>query len=287
MKKYLLIFWVFLSLAVQAQDKHLVILHTNDTHSRIEAMPRNDAQYPDKGGVLRRSAYVEKVRKENANVLLLQAGDIVQGTPYFNLLSGRADIEIMNAMGYDASCLGNHEFDLGLDSLLMLVKLAKFPFIATNYDFDETPLKGFTKKYVVLKKAGIKIGIIGLGVNPEGLIADKNCKGMKYLDPIVAANETASFLKQKEKCDIVICLSHLGFYKDEPVMGDVMLVKNTNNIDIVIGGHSHNFLLEPYYEKNINGQKVIITQMGKNGIYVGRLDLSFIKERKKCKFARN
>ena len=270
------VLWLFLSIILNVQaQKHLIILHTNDTHSRIEPMPHKDAEFPDKGGVLRRSAFVEAVKKENASVLLLQAGDIVQGTPYFNLFSGKMDIEVMNVLGYDASCLGNHEFDLGLDSLYKLIKSANFPFVATNYDFDETVLKGLTKKYVILKKDGIKIGIIGIGVNPEGLITDKNYAGMKYSDPITAANETASFLKKKEKCDIVICLSHLGFYKDETIMGDIKLVKNTNNIDVVIGGHSHTFLSQPHYEQNIAGKKVIITQMGKNGIYVGRLDVLF------------
>jgi len=274
----LLVLWLLLSITINVQAQvhnKLVVLYTNDTHSRIEPLPPNDTKFPNKGGMLKRAAFVETVRKDNANVLLLHAGDIVQGTPYYNLFSGRADIELMNALGYDASCLGNHEFDLGLDTLCLLIRLANFPFVATNYDFNKTPLKGMTKKYVILKKDEIKIGIIGIGVHPKGLISSKNYQGMKYLDPIKTAKEIASFLKKKEKCDIVICLSHLGFYEKETVVGDIKLVKNTSNIDVVIGGHSHTFLPEPRYVKNKKGEEVIITQMREKGIYVGRLDVLF------------
>jgi len=277
----LLFVWIFffITISIQAQNnqKHLVILYTNDTHSRIEPLSPNDSKYPDKGGMLRRAAFVEKKRKENANLLLLHAGDIIQGTPYFNLFSGKADIEFMNALGYDASCLGNHEFDLGLDTLYQLVALADFPFVATNYDFSETPLAGMLKKYLILQRDDLKIGILGIGVNPEGLIFSRNYQGMKYLDPIKAAQETATLLKKKEKCDIVICLSHLGFYENKRVMGDVKLVKKTAHIDIVIGGHSHKFLPKPKSIRNKTGKKVTVSQMGDRGIRVGCLDVFFVQ----------
>lgn len=278
--------WFFLlmiSLAVSAQDaKHLVILYTNDTHSRIEPMPANDSKYPNLGGMERRAAYVDEVRKTHPNVLLLQAGDIVQGTPYYNIFHGKAEIELMNAMKYDASCLGNHEFDFGLEGIAQVVNWAKFPFLTTNYDFSGTLLKGKMKDYIILNKGGIKIGIFGLGISPNGLIDQKNYPGMIFLSPLETGNKMADFLKQEKKCDLVICLSHLGYYKKEsPEFGDIQLASKTKNIDIIIGGHSHTYLFEPDSVKNLEGKTVIITQMGKNGTFIGRLDVEMkIMQRK-------
>jgi 5'-nucleotidase len=261
-----------------AQDtKKLVILYTNDTHSRIDPIPKTANKNAGMGGVLRRQAYVDRVRRENPGVLLLQAGDIVQGTPYYNLFCGKADIDMMNFTGYDASCLGNHEFDLGLKGIADLTGWAKFPFIATNYDFSGTLPEGKTKEYLLIKKNGIRIGLIGIGIDPGGLIAVENYAGMKFLDPASTATNTACFLKEKKKCDIVICLSHLGYYINEPgKFGDIELAQNTRNIDVIIGGHSHTFLPEPVRKNNLDGQEVIISQMGKDGAYIGRLDVFFI-----------
>jgi 5'-nucleotidase len=242
-------------------------------------MPANDSKFPNLGGMERRAAYVEMVRHENPHVLLLQAGDIVQGTPYFNIFQGKVEMELMNSMKYDASCLGNHEFDLGLEGLSQLVKWAKFPFLAANYDFSQTSLQNEIKDYIIIKKGDIKIGIFGIGINPEGLIAKKNYEGMQFLSPLETANKIADYLKQEKTCDLVICLSHLGYYneKESTDFGDIQLASESKNIDIIIGGHTHTFLFTPDRVKNQNGNEVIITQMGKNGIFVGRLDVEMEK----------
>lgn len=268
------------SIVVYAQEsKRLVILYTNDTHSIIEPMPANDSKFPDMGGMERRAAYIETVRHDNPYVLLLQAGDIVQGTPYYNTFQGKVEIELMNSMKYDASCLGNHEFDLGLESLSQLVQWAKFPFLAANYDFNQTLLQNKIKDYAIVEKGGVKIGIFGIGINPEGLIAKKNYAGMQFLSPLETGNKIADYLKQEKKCDLVICLSHLGYYneKDSKKIGDIQLAFGSKNIDIIIGGHTHTNLFTPDRVKNQNGNEVVITQMGKNGIFVGRLDIELEK----------
>jgi len=281
MKRLLFIFSLaVLSIVVYAQaNERLVILYTNDTHSIIEPMPANDSKFPNLGGMERRAAYIEMVRRENSHVLLLQAGDIVQGTPYFNIFQGKVEMELMNSMKYDASCVGNHEFDLGLEGLSQLVKWAKFPFLAANYDFSQTSLQNEIKDYIITKKGDIKIGIFGIGINPEGLIAKKNYEGMQFLSPLETANKIADYLKQEKMCDLVICLSHLGYYDDKEStdFGDIQLTSESKNIDIIIGGHTHTFLFTPDRVKNQNGDEVIITQMGKNGIFVGRLDVEIKK----------
>ena len=257
-------------------QKTLVILHTNDTHSHIEPLSSNDPEYPDKGGIVRRANFIEQVRKEYSNVLVLQSGDIVQGTPYYNLFHGEAEIRTMNAMGYDAICLGNHEFDRGLEGVADIIKWAKFPVIATNYDFRGTILSGKIKKYCVIKINGLKIGIIGIGINPEGIMSRSNYAGMKYLDPVECASRTATFLKEDEKCDLVICLSHLGYYnKEENRTGDLELASGTRNVDVIIGGHTHLFMKEPVRVRDVDGQEVIISQMGSKGVYMGRMDILF------------
>ncbi|MCL2649561.1 MAG: metallophosphatase [Candidatus Azobacteroides sp.] len=271
---------LFISILQAQETKKLVILYTNDTHSRLDPIPETASKNADEGGIIRRDAYIEQIRKENPNVLVLQAGDIVQGAPYYNLFFGKADMDMMNFIGYDASCLGNHEFDLGLKGVNDLIKWTGFPFIATNYSFSGTFLKGKTREYLVVKKKGLKIGIIGIGVDPEGLIAKNNYAGMKFLDPVTTANATAAFLKGKKKCDMVICLSHLGYYENQPTkFGDIELAQNTRNIDIIIGGHSHTFLPDPVRKNNLDGREVVITQMGKDGVYVGRLDILFSEKK--------
>ncbi len=266
-----IIIWIVLFLAVNVyaqNEKKLVILHVNDTHSRIEPMPENDSRNPNQGGMERNEAYIQSLKKENPDVLVFHAGDFVQGTPYFNLFKGEAEVALMNQTKFDAACIGNHEFDYGLSVMKKMFKQAKFPIIATNYDFSKTELKGLIKEYLIIKRNGLKIGIIGIGIDPEGLIARSNYEGMKFLPPVETANKMALFLKKKKKCDLVICLSHLGYNPD------IEFAKKTSNIDIIIGAHTHTFMSNPYWVENIEGKKVVINQMGKNGIYVGRLNVS-------------
>ncbi|GHV31317.1 metallophosphatase [Bacteroidia bacterium] len=269
-----------LSLSIQAQEKSLVVLHINDTHSRIETFPENQSTYSNRGGMVRLDNYVEQVRKETKNVLLFHCGDLVQGTPYFNWYKGGAEIAVANLMKTDAACLGNHEFDNGLEFLAKMIKQAKFPFIATNLDFSGTPMGGLTKKYHIIKRNGIKIGIIGLTVNPEGLISKSNSVGVKYLDPVESTNATAAFLKEKEKCDLIICLSHLGYYANEEHVGDITIAQKSRYIDIILGGHTHTFMSEPDKESNADGREVIINQTGAYGVYFGRLNIIMEEKRK-------
>jgi 5'-nucleotidase len=250
-----------------------VILHNNDTHSRIEPLPANAPAYAGMGGVVRQQACVEEVRREHPDALLFHSGDFVQGTPYFNLFKGQAEVACMNLMQYDAACLGNHEFDNGLDNLAEMVRAARFPILATNLDFTDTPLEGLTRPYIILKRQGLKIGVIGLTVSPDGLIAKANYGKMKYLDPVQTANETAAFLKNREACDLVICLSHLGYFADEKEVGDITLARESENIDIILGGHTHTFLRFADRRLNKKSKEVVIDQVGDRGIFMGRLDV--------------
>jgi 5'-nucleotidase len=266
-------------LLLTAQDKSLVVLHLNDTHSRIEPFPENDSRNPDKGGVIRQEAYIEAVRSENKDVLLFHSGDFVQGTPYFNLFGGEAEMAVANFMKVDAATLGNHEFDNGLVFLANLLRLAQFPFISTNLDFTGTPVEGLIKEYVVLERDGLKIGIIGLTIDPDDLVAKVNYAGVKYLDPIESANRVAAFLKEKKGCDLIICLSHLGYYPTEKPVGDITLAKESRHIDVILGGHTHTFLQQPDRRLNLDGKEVVINQTGAYGIYVGRLDIALEEEK--------
>jgi 5'-nucleotidase len=272
-KKYffLLILTVFMCGTVAFGQKSIVILHTNDTHSRIEPIPESDRIAGNKGGVVRRMNYIEQVRKENKNVLLFDAGDFLQGTPYFNLFKGEVETEAMNMMRYDAVTLGNHEFDYGLEALEKVVRRAKFPIISSNYDFSGTPLNNFIKPYLIFKKDGVKIGVIGINIQPRGLIASGNYDGMKFLQPERVANELALKLKTTDRCDMVICLSHLGYTADK------RLVEQTRNIDIIIGGHSHTNMKTLDMLKNIDNKDVMVFQTAGRGIYVGRIDVELEK----------
>lgn len=272
-KKYffLLILTVFMCGTVAFGQKSIVILHTNDTHSRIEPIPESDRIAGNKGGVVRRMNYIEQVRKENKNVLLFDAGDFLQGTPYFNLFKGEVETEAMNMMRYDAVTLGNHEFDYGLEALEKVVRRAKFPIISSNYDFSGTPLNNLIKPYLIFKKDGVKIGVIAINIQPKGLIASGNYDGMKFLQPERVANELALKLKTTDRCDMVICLSHLGYTADK------RLVEQTRNIDIIIGGHSHNNMKTPDMLKNIDNKDVMVFQTAGRGIYVGRIDVELEK----------
>lgn len=258
---------LFSCLTLVAQER-LVILHTNDTHSRIEPLPQTDRTNPDKGGVVRRASYIDQVRAENKQVLLFDAGDFLQGTPYFNLFKGEVEVKAMNLMHYDAATLGNHEFDYGLEVLQKVIRLAHFPIISSNYDFSETSLSGMVRPYLILKKGKLRIGVIGINIQPKGLIATDNYKGMKYLDPEETANKLAEQLRREQKCDLVVCLSHLGYG------ADLRLAESSRNIDLIIGGHSHTYLQEPVERMNRDNKPVLIYQTSGRGATVGRMDIT-------------
>lgn len=257
----------------------LTILHTNDTHSRLDPFPMDGSRNQGLGGIAARGKLISKIRSEDENVLLLDAGDIFQGTPYFNVYKGEPEIKAMSALGYDATTIGNHDFDGGMENLsTQLTGHANFPMLVCNYDFAGTAMENKTQPYKVFKKGKLKIGVLGIGIDPKGLIPDNLLGTTKYLDPIQKANEVAAQLKRKEDCDMVICLSHLGNkYKENNLISDEILSKESENIDLIIGGHTHSFLEEPLVYKNKNGNDVVVNQVGFGGIILGRLDFEFSK----------
>ena len=274
MKHYFFTIIILLTLTIGIEAQELVILHTNDTHSRIEPLPETDRFRPNMGGVVRRAAFVDKMRSENENVLLFDAGDFLQGTPYFNLFKGEVEVEAMNLLKYDAVTLGNHEFDYGMEVLEDIVKRATFPIVSTNYDFSETPIADYIKPYLIINKGGVKIGVIGTGVNPEGLIASEHYEGMKFIPPNEAANETAQMLRDELKCDMVVCISHMGY------RSELELAENSRNIDIIIGGHTHTYMKEPVFRENLDGKEVLVYQTNGRGAYVGQIDVKLQKIKK-------
>lgn len=257
--------------------KHITILHTNDTHSHIEPFQSDHHKFPNQGGVARRATLIENIRKENPNTLLLDAGDIFQGTPFFNFYGGELEFKLMSMLKYDAATIGNHDFDNSIDGLLAQLPNAKFDFLSANYDFKNTVLDGFVKPYKIFTKDGIKIGVFGLGVELEGLVDPRMYKETKYLDPIEIAQDMTQVLKEEQHCDLVICLSHLGyFYKSNPEkVSDLVLASKTKDIDLIIGGHTHTFLPKPTVTKNSIGENVLVNQVGCYGLNVGRIDFYF------------
>jgi 5'-nucleotidase len=256
----------------------LTILHTNDVHSRIEPFPMDGSRNQGLGGVARRAALVKKIRAEQKNVLLLDAGDIFQGTPYFNLYGGEVEMTVMSEMGYDAATMGNHDFDNGLAGFAKQLPHANFPFLVSNYNFDNTDLKGKTQPFKIFKKQGIKIGVFGLGIELSGIVNKKNYGDTVYLEPIAKANEMASLLKNEHHCDLVICLSHLGYKYKEDKVSDQILAKSTRNIDLIIGGHTHTFMKVPEDIMNLDGKITTVNQVGFAGINLGRLDYFFNRD---------
>lgn len=255
------------------KKKRLVILHTNDTHSTIEPFPSKHSKFPNMGGVSKRHTILQKIRSEEEHVLLLDAGDIFQGTPYFNTFNGELEMKLMSLLQYDAATMGNHDFDIGLEGFLNAQQFANFPFLCSNYDFSETILSGKTKAYYIFHKAGIKIGVFGVGVALKGLVSEDKYGNTRYLDPISTANKIASELKSKS-CDLVICLSHLGFeYENKSINSDRKLAAETENIDIILGGHTHTFFDKPLVLKNIKNKDVLVNQVGWGGVYLGRIDI--------------
>lgn len=259
----------------------LTILHTNDVHSHIEPFPLNDPKYPGLGGCARRASLIKKIRREEKNVLLFDAGDSFQGSPYFNYFKGEPEIKLMNEMAYNASTIGNHEFDFGLDNIAQQLKLANFPFIISNYDFQNTVLNHKTLTHKIFLVDDLKIGVFGLGIELEGLVNPQLYKKTIFIDPLKKAEEMSHLLKNKHKCDLVICLSHLGFsYSDDNLIDDIKIAENTKNIDLIIGGHTHTFLDKAVRIKNYNNKETIIVQAGWAGILLGRIDLYILKKSK-------
>lgn len=256
----------------RSYSKHIIILHTNDVHSHIEPMSPNDPRNPDMGGVARRASLITQIRKENPNTLLLDAGDIFQGTPFFNFYGGELEFKLMSKMKYDAATLGNHDFDNGIDGLYAQLPHAEFDFISSNYDFTNTIMDGKTQPYKVFIKDGVKIGVFGLGIELKGLVNEHLYKETVYQDPIEVATDMSRILKEEQKCDLVICLSHLGYEYSSNKVSDVKVAEATSNIDLIIGGHTHTFMEKPAVINNKVGKKVMINQVGCFGLYLGRID---------------
>ena len=270
-----------LSLQAAEVKTPLTILHTNDVHSHIEPFADDDKKYPGLGGAAQRATILDNIRKKSDNVLVLDAGDIFQGTPYFNFFQGDLEIDLMNKMRYDAATIGNHDFDGGIDTLAKQITRSNFPFVNCNYDFTNTPVAGKVHKHVVIKKGKLKIGITGCGVELNGLVPDKLYVNTKYLEPVKCVQEQVDILKYEKKCHLIICLSHLGYKYDNAKVSDIVLAKQTTNIDLIIGGHTHTFLEKPDVQKNKDGKDVLINQVGWAGIQIGQLEYIFEKSFRK------
>ena len=255
----------------KSNDIKLTILHTNDMHSHIH--PFKSGRNKGLGGMAQRAGLINKIRETEEHILLLDSGDIFQGTPYFNTFHGVLEMKCMSRLGYDASTMGNHDFDIGMDGFIKAKKHAHVPFLCANYDFSKTILKGETQAFKIFNKGNLKIGVFGVGVELNGLVPRAAYGDTVYNDPIEIANETATKLK-KEKCDLIICLSHLGFeYQDDKIVSDKMLARNSSDIDIILGGHTHTFLDKPVIEKNKAKKNVLINQVGWAGVQLGRIDI--------------
>ncbi len=280
LRKTVVLYMLLLFTAVGAYaQKHLEVLHTNDTHSCIMPLNPNlaDTAVAGRGGFLRRVAMIKEERAKNPDLLLIDSGDFSQGSPFYTMFKGDVEVGLMNLMGYDAVTIGNHEFDFGLENMARIFKMAKFPVVCANYDFTGTCVEGLVKPYVIIKRNGLKIGLFGLSPQLEGLVDLSKCKGVTYLDPVEVGNRVAAELKHDKKCDVVICVSHLGWLRPDE-MGDQKLLASSKDIDLVLGGHSHSYFKELRYVNNADGKAVPVDQNGKNAMYVGKLTLSFDKK---------
>lgn len=265
--------WPYDIRSTQSELARLTILHTNDWHSRIEPFGENEGRYANLGGAVRRANLIRSIREETDNVLLLDSGDIFQGTPYFNYFKGELEFKLMSKMQYDFATIGNHDFDAGLEGIHRQLPHANFTFLAANYNFDDTLLAGLIPPHAVIRKNGIRVGLFGLGIRLEGLVPLSLYEGTHYHDPVTIARKTAYFLKHERRCDLVICLSHLGYRYSGSKVDDRKLAASTNDIDLILGGHTHTFMKEPEIIKNVDGKDVIINQVGWAGLLLGRLDL--------------
>lgn len=270
----ILVLFLFVALNAVAQ-KRIVILQTNDCHSQILPFNKNlaDKTKADLGGFTRRVAYVKQQREKNPDLLLFDSGDFSQGSSYYNLFKGDVEIGLMNIMHYDAATIGNHEFDFGLDNMARIFRMAEFPIVCTNYDFKGTVLEDIVKPYVVLKRNGLKIGVFGLSPKLEGLVVKENYGSIKYLDPVSSARNVVKILREKEKCDLVVCLSHLGWKTGDEEPSDERLIPLTDGIDVVLGGHTHSYVTPMDMVYNSKGNNVLISQNGKSGMYISRFDI--------------
>ncbi len=264
-----------------AQSIRLTILHTNDQHSRIDPFPNDGRKYGGMGGMAKRKTLVDQVRKQESNVLLLDSGDIWQGTPYFNFFGGELEYKLMSQMKYDAATLGNHDFDNGLKGLEKMLPHAGFPFVSANYDFSKTILKNRFEPYKVFEKQGVRIGVFGLGIELDGLVSGNNFGETVYAVPVSVAKEMVQELRDKQKCNLIICLSHLGYKYDGDKIDDIKLANQVEGIDLILGGHTHTFLEEPTVIRLESGHETLINQVGWAGIYLGRIDFTFNKNSKK------
>ncbi len=265
-----------LNSCIGATNKHITILHTNDVHSHIDTFPKSHTSFPNLGGVARRASLVEAIRKENPNTLLLDAGDIFQGTPYFNFYGGELEFKLMSKLKYDAATIGNHDFDNGIDGLFAQLPHATFELLSANYDFSNTVMNGHVKPYKTYLVNGLKVGIYGIGIELAGLVTKKLYKETRYLDPFEIATDIETQLKTEEKCDLIICLSHLGYhYKSEQKPDDLKLAAKSKYTDLIIGGHTHTFLDKPTVTKNALGNNILVNQVGCFGINLGRIDFYF------------
>lgn len=259
-------------LVAREKKVKITILHTNDMHSRIEPFPESDKRYGGKGGFSRIDAMVKKIREQERNVLLLDSGDVFQGTPYFNMYHGELEYKLMSRMGYDVGTIGNHEFDEGMDNIATQMQHLNFPLVSANYDFSKTVLADRIPDYTILQRAGKRIGIFGLGVALKGLVSRDSYGKTVYKNPVSVANKVAKHLKSEKQCDLVICLSHLGYSYKNSMISDVTLVKQIQNIDIILGGHTHTLLKQAESHTDAVGNEVLINQVGWAGIALGRID---------------
>jgi 5'-nucleotidase len=257
-----------------AGETVITVIHTNDTHSQIDPFPADDRLFPGKGGVARRATLVKRVRQENPNTLLIDAGDAFQGTPYFNFYKGEVEYKSMSQIGYDAATIGNHEFDNGVAALAAAMKFATFDIVSSNYDVHGTELESRVKRYIVREVAGVRIGLFGLGVGPTALITPANFKGVTYLDPVETSRAVVKELKDKERCSLILCMSHLGYYRvpKENEIGDSQVAAQVDGIDFIASGHTHTFMQKPVVQKQPSGNDTIIFQVGRSGINLGRVD---------------
>lgn len=258
-----------------SSQKHITILHTNDVHSHIDPFPPGHSRNPDQGGIARRASLIEQIRARNPNTLLLDAGDIFQGTPYFNFYGGELEFRLMSKLGYDAATLGNHDFDNGIEGLYAQMPHAQFQFVSANYDFTNTVMDGLVKPYSVFEKEGIRIGVFGLGIRLDGLVNKNHFKETKYLDPVEICDDMCRELKKEQECDLIICLSHLGHSYNSEKVSDRVVAGASKDLDLIIGGHTHTFLDKPEIVYNREGKAVLINQVGCFGLYLGRIDFYF------------
>ena len=262
--------------------KKITVLHTNDVHSHIDPFPSTHSSFANSGGIGRRASLINQIRQENPNTLLLDAGDIFQGTPYFNFYGGELEFKMMSMLGYDAATIGNHDFDNGINGLLAQVPNASFKLLSANYDFTNTVMNGFVDPFKIFLLDGIKIGVFGLGIQLAGLVTKELYKETVYLNPVEIAQDMGRILKEEHDCDLIICLSHLGFEysNNDQIPSDMNLCTETENIDLIIGGHTHTFLEKPVVRKNRQGKRVLINQVGCYGINLGRVDFYFDSRKK-------